>query len=169
MICIEKENDMFNKTIACVGVLVSLVLVSCRAEEKTATPVPEEGVKVSWLTSLDTAKAEAAARKVPILVDFSGSDWCGWCIRLDKEVFSKPAFRDYAKGNLVLLLLDFPRGKAQSDEEKKVNRALAEQFRVEGFPTVLLLSAEGNELARTGYQSGGAEAYVQHLKSLINK
>jgi thioredoxin-related protein len=151
-------------------VLTSVALVSCRAEQKQMVPkAAAEGGEAQWMTSLDKAKADAAIRKVPILVDFSGSDWCGWCIRLDKEVFSQPAFKAYAKDNLVLLLLDFPRRTAQSEELKQANRALAEQFRVEGFPTVLLLDAEGKELARTGYQAGGAEAYVAHIKSLLKK
>ena len=161
---------MLKKSVAWVFSIVALAaLVSCGAGDKTVVAEPEGGSKVVWLTSLETAKTESATRKVPILVDFSGSDWCGWCIKLDKEVFSKPAFKDYAQDNLVLLLIDFPRRAAQSDEVKKANRTLAEQFQVEGFPSVLLLDAEGKVLARTGYQPGGAEAYVQHLKSLLKR
>jgi protein disulfide-isomerase len=161
---------MFKKSVAWVFSIVALAaLVSCWAGDKTVVAEPEGGSKVVWLTSLETAKTEAATRKVPILVDFSGSDWCGWCIRLDKEVFSKAAFKDYARDNLVLLLIDFPRRTAQSAEVKNANRTLAEQFQVEGFPSVLLLDAEGKVLARTGYQPGGAEAYVQHLKSLLKR
>ncbi len=160
---------MLKKTVAWAVILASVALMSCRAEDKKEAAEPGGDSKLVWLTSLETAKTEAAAKKLPILVDFSGSDWCGWCIRLDKEVFSKPAFKDYAKDNLVLLLIDFPQRDSQSDEIKKVNRALAEQFNVRGFPAVLLLSAEGKELARTGYQAGGPEAYVKHLKVLLKK
>ena len=71
-----------------------------------------------WLTDFDAAKKEAAKRNLPILVDFSGSDWCGWCMKLDKEVFSKKAFKAYVKDNFVLLLIDFPRRSKQSDAEK---------------------------------------------------
>ena len=85
---------------------------------------------------------------------------------MDKEVFAKKLFKDYAKDNLVLLLLDFPRGKEQSAKEKKQNEDLAAKFNVRGFPTVLLLDAKGNELARTGYQAGGPENYITHLKAL---
>ena len=121
-----------------------------------------------WMTSVDAAKVEAGKRHVPILVDFSGSDWCGWCIKLDKEVFSKPEFKDYADKGLVLLLVDFPRRKFQSEEQKKQNEVLARSFGVEGFPTVLLIDEKGKELARTGYQPGGAVDYVKHLKGLID-
>lgn len=123
--------------------------------------------KAVWLTSLAEAKAEAAKRKVPILVDFSGSDWCGWCIKLDNEVFSTPVFQEYAAKNLVLLMVDFPRSKAQDAETKKQNNALVEKFGIEGFPTVLLLDENEKLLARTSYQPGGAESYVKHLGKLL--
>lgn len=122
-----------------------------------------------WMTSLEDAKAEASKRQVPILVDFSGSDWCGWCIKLDKEVFSQKAFKEYADKNLVLLLADFPRKSKLPEKISAQNSKLAEQFNIEGFPTVLILNAQGKEMARTGYQPGGADAYVKHLKSLVEK
>ena len=120
-----------------------------------------------WLTDFEKAKEEAAARNVPILADFSGSDWCGWCIRLDNEVFSKSEFKAYAKENVVLFLADFPNSKPQSAEIKAQNEALSKRYGIRGFPTVLLLDADGNVLERTGYKAGGASAYVEHLKSLL--
>ena len=149
--------------------LMCVALISGAAEEKKGEPEVAGSTELKWLASIDDAKKEAAARKVPILVDFSGSDWCGWCIRLDNEVFSKPAFKEYAGKHLVLLLLDYPRSKPQTDEVKRQNRELAEQFGIEGYPTVVLLDANGKELARTGYQRGGAEAYVEHLKKLLKQ
>jgi protein disulfide-isomerase len=130
---------------------------------ESAKPAAESG----WLTDFNAAKKAAAERKVPILADFSGSDWCGWCIKLDKEVFSQKAFKDYAKDNLVLFLADFPRKKTLPAEMKKQNEDLAGKYGIEGFPTVLLLDAEGKVLQTTGYRQGGAEAYVKHLKELI--
>lgn len=123
--------------------------------------------KAAWLTSLSEAKAEAARRQVPILADFSGSDWCGWCIKLDKEVFSTETFQNYASSNLVLLLVDFPRSSPQSAEVKKQNNELAEKFGIEGFPTIMLLDAEGKVLGRTSYLPGGADKYVAHLRKLL--
>ncbi|MEE9369704.1 MAG: thioredoxin family protein [Pontiella sp.] len=122
----------------------------------------------NWLTDFEKAKAEAASRKVPILVDFAGSDWCGWCIRLDNEVFSKPEFQTYAKDNLVLFLADFPSGKEQTDAVKKQNKALAEKYGIEGFPAVRLLDSTGKVLGKTGYKKGGAASYVEHIKTLLN-
>ncbi|MBA4386523.1 MAG: thioredoxin family protein [Verrucomicrobia bacterium] len=120
-----------------------------------------------WLTDFELAKKVALEKKIPILVDFSGSDWCGWCKKLDREVFSQDAFKKYAKDGLVLFLADFPSMKEQSEKEKTQNKGLAEKYGIEGFPTVLIVSADGKELARTGYQPGGADAYVEHIKSLL--
>lgn len=129
----------------------------------STTAMASEG----WLTDFATAQKEATARQVPILVDFSGSDWCGWCIRLDQEVFSKPAFKEYADKNLVLLLLDFPRKSKLSPGMQAQNQELSQKYGVRGFPTVLLLNADGRVLGRTGYQRGGAEAYVKHIQELL--
>ena len=121
-----------------------------------------------WETDFEKAKAEAVRRNVPILVNFSGSDWCGWCIRLDGEVFSKDGFKAFAKGNLVLFQADFPMKKKLPEQISKQNKALAEKYGVKGYPTVLLLDKKGKLLARTGYQPGGAKKYVKHIKELID-
>jgi thioredoxin-related protein len=120
-----------------------------------------------WLTDFEAAQKLAAEKNLPILVDFSGSDWCGWCIKLDNEVFSQPKFKTYATENLVLFLADFPNSKPQSAEVKKQNSELSEKYGVRGFPTVLLLKADGAVINRTGYQAGGAAAYVEHIKKLL--
>jgi thioredoxin-related protein len=121
-----------------------------------------------WMTDFDKAKELAKENKHHILVDFSGSDWCGWCVKLDKEVFSKDEFKAYAKDNLVLVLADFPRDKSnQSEALIKQNNELAKKYGVRGFPTVFLLSPEGKIVAKTGYRDGGPDAYVKHIKQLI--
>ncbi|NQU39637.1 MAG: thioredoxin family protein [Lentisphaerae bacterium] len=126
-----------------------------------------EGGHKGWLTDFEAAKKLAGARNLPILADFSGSDWCGWCIKLDKEVFSKPVFQAYADANVVLFLADFPSRKAIPAAVQAQNEKLAENYGVRGFPTVLLLDAAGKVLGRTGYQKGGPEAYVKHVKQLL--
>ncbi len=121
-----------------------------------------------WETNFEKASMKAKAEGKHMLIDFSGSDWCGWCIKLDNEVFSKEAFKAYAKENLVLVLADFPRDDSkQSAELKKQNKALSEKFSVRGFPTVIILDSEGKNVARAGYQAGGPEAYVEYVKKLI--
>lgn len=123
-----------------------------------------------WLTDFEAAKKKAAAENRQILVDFSGSDWCGWCIKLDEEVFQKDEWKSYATNNLVQVLVDFPRDKSgQSEALKKQNDALGKKYKVRGFPSVLLLDAEGKELARTGYQRGGPFNYIEHVKELLKQ
>lgn len=121
-----------------------------------------------WETDFEKAKAKAKAENKHILMDFSGSDWCGWCIKLDREVFSQEGFKTYADKNLVLFLADFPSDTSkQPDKVKKQNQKLSEQFGVRGFPTVYVLSPEGKTVAKTGYKAGGPTVYVEHLKKLI--
>ena len=122
----------------------------------------------AWIIDLEQAKKTAAEKKLPILADFSGSDWCGWCMKLDGEVFSKKEFKEFAKDNLVLFMADFPRAKNQDEKIKMQNAKLMKEYKVEGFPTVLLMDGEGKVFARTGYEPGGAGAYVEHLKKLIS-
>ena len=119
-----------------------------------------------WLTDFDQAKKEAAKRNLPILADFSGSNWCKWCIRLDEEVFSTKAFKDYAKDNFVLLLIDFPTDGSLSQEVIMKNQVLAERYQVNSFPTILIMDKDGNVLVRGGYMQGGSEAYINYLKAI---
>ena len=120
-----------------------------------------------WLTNFNEAKALSAKTGKPILADFSGSDWCGWCMKLDREVFSTDTFKKYAKKNLVLLLVDYPQEKPQTAEVKQQNQDLMNKYGIRGFPTVLLLNKDGKELGRTGYQQGGPKKYIKHIKSLL--
>jgi len=120
----------------------------------------------AWLTDLDEGVKVAKAEKKAILVDFTGSDWCGWCIRLKKEVFDQKEFAAATK-DFVLVELDYPQKKKQPAEEKAKNKALAEKFGIEGFPTVMLLDSNGEPFAQTGYQAGGPSKYLAHLAELM--
>ncbi|MGJ8653707.1 MAG: thioredoxin family protein [Opitutaceae bacterium] len=121
-----------------------------------------------WMTDFEAAKVKAKAEGKPLLLDFTGSDWCGWCIKLNKEVFSKDAFKEYASAELVLVELDFPRDASKLPEGvAEQNEALAKKYNVKGFPTILVLSPEGELVEKTGYQRGGPEAYVEHIKEIV--
>ena len=123
-----------------------------------------------WKTDYTGALAEAAKENKMVLLDFTGSDWCGWCIKLQKDTFSKPEFQKFAEESLVLVELDFPRGKAQSDNLKKQNEELAEKFGIQGFPTLVLLDPQGSEAARNvGYLQGGPEAFIKWVESSRNR
>jgi thiol-disulfide isomerase/thioredoxin len=112
------------------------------------------------------AKAQATKEKQDLLLDFTGSDWCGWCIKLVDEVFSKDAFKTGVKDKFVLVELDFPQKKELSPELKAQNEALQKEMKVQGFPTIMLCDTTGKPYAKTGYQPGGPEKYVEHLTEL---
>ena len=123
----------------------------------------------NWLTDLSEVQAKAKEEGKPILMDFTGSDWCGWCIKLKKEVFSKPAFIDYANEHLILMTIDFPNRIQQEKSLKDQNNTLLDTYGVKSFPTIILVDVEGKVLGKTGYRRGGPESFVEHLESLLNK
>ncbi|XAL99997.1 thioredoxin family protein [Phycisphaeraceae bacterium D3-23] len=122
-----------------------------------------------WHDNYEESLALAETNEQDVLLDFTGSDWCGWCIKLNEEVFSHDEFKTYAGENFVLVELDFPAQKELPEAIVEQNQALQEQFGVEGFPTIILADAEGRPYAQTGYQAGGPEAYVTHLEELKQK
>jgi protein disulfide-isomerase len=119
-----------------------------------------------WETSYKAALDQAAKQDKLVLLDFTGSDWCGWCIKLRKDTFSKPEFQKFAEEKLVLVELDFPRAKEQNPDLKKQNQELAEKFGIEGFPTLVLLDPKGTEVTRNvGYLAGGPEGFTKWVES----
>jgi len=120
-----------------------------------------------WTTDFSSAKKQAAEQKKDLLIDFTGSDWCGWCIKLNDEVFKHDAFKAGVKDSFLLVELDFPKDKSKlSAEAQKQNEELSKKYAVQGFPTILLTDADGRPYAATGYQKGGPEKYVAHLNEL---
>ena len=120
-----------------------------------------------WLNDYKKAQQEAKASNKFLLLDFTGSDWCGWCKKFDKEILSQSQFKDYARENLVLVELDFPRAKQQSLELRKQNQELAHQFEVQGFPTIVVLDGDGQKLWQyDGYFPDGLAAFIAQLEKL---
>lgn len=120
-----------------------------------------------WMTDFSAAKAKAAKENKSLLVDFTGSDWCGWCIRLNEEVFSHEAFKKGVAETFVLVELDYPQDSSKIPQAtQEQNQKLKDQYKIQGFPTILLMNAEGLPFAKTGYQQGGPENYVSHLNEL---
>jgi protein disulfide-isomerase len=119
------------------------------------------GESLVWQTDYAAAKSTATQQNKYILLDFTGSDWCPYCIQMDKEVFAKPAFSTFASEKLILVKLDFPRKASQSPAEKSQNQELAKKYSIEGFPTYVLLDPSGKEIRRqVGYLEGGPEAFI---------
>ncbi len=125
------------------------------------------GNALEWQTDLKKAAADAKEKDHLLLLNFSGSDWCGWCKRLDTEVFSKDEFKTYADENLVPLVADFPRRSKQDKALAAQNRRLMKHFKVEGFPTLLLFNSEGELIGQLGYQPGGPKAFIQSIQKVV--
>ena len=121
----------------------------------------------AWETDYEAARETAKSENRFVLLNFSGSDWCGWCMRLEREVFSRRDFNEFAEERLVCVVVDFPRRSDQPRDLRMRNQALKREYNVGGFPTVILLDPHGRHIATTGYRPGGAEEYVEHLKELI--
>src|SRR5215216_7551869 len=109
------------KALLCVLSLIALTSISSATKE-------------GWLDDVEKAKAQAKAESKKILLDFTGSDWCGWCKKLDAEVFSQQAFKDYAAKHLVLVEVDFPKGFKLAEATSKQNAELAKKFGIRGYP-----------------------------------
>ncbi len=116
-----------------------------------------------WSTDLAASKKIAAEKKRPMLLLFTGSDWCPYCIQLERNVLSKKAFREFASEKLTLVFLDFPRRTELSPAQRKANETLAVQYRVEGFPTIVLTDAAGKEFKRLGY----SPSFMKELEEAV--
>ena len=117
-----------------------------------------------WTDNYEKALAQAKTEKKLVLLDFTGSDWCGWCIKLDKEVFSKADFKNFAKENLVPVTLDFPHGKKLPKHTADQNAKLKGEHKVSGFPTLVLLDADGKTVSRWG---GYSATFFDDLKAKV--
>jgi thiol-disulfide isomerase/thioredoxin len=149
-----------------------VVEVNSRLPDVTVAP-PEPaapaGPRVApgvWTTDYASALRQARQQDARVFLFFTGSDWCGWCKRLDREVLSTDKFKAYAGKNLVLVKLDFPQGIAQADSVKAQNAQLAQQYQVGGFPTVIVLNSKGKQVGRLSYQPGGPGPFIEALKNL---
>ncbi len=130
----------------------------------------ERSSGLSWGTNLPEALNQARSENKMVLLDFTGSDWCPWCIKFDHDVLSTGKFANYAQNKLVLVLVDFPRHKPQGEALKQANEALAKRFGVDGYPTYVLLSNAGKELGRqVGYAEGGPDAFIAQLEGFSRK
>lgn len=135
------------------------------------TPIPPgsegslPGTELTWLTSYKDALAESKKTGKPVLADFTGKKWCGYCIKLRKEVFETADFRRWATDNVVLLELDYPRTGGGPSQELK---DLARKYKVRGYPTIIFMNAEGARIGQTGYAPGGPQNWLRLAKSALS-
>ena len=133
--------------------------------------------ELTWHTDMSKATDISIKENKPMFLFFTGSDWCGWCIRLQKEVFNTPEFIKWAKESVVLVELDFPRKNEQTDAVKMQNAQLQQQLQVRGYPTVWFVSAAKttdakvnlNALGSTGYVAGGPEKWLAAANQIVKK
>jgi thioredoxin-related protein len=133
--------------------------------------------ELTWHTDLTKATDISIKENKPLFLFFTGSDWCGWCIRLQNEVFKTPEFISWAKKNVVLVELDFPKRKEQAEGIKIQNAQLQQQLQVRGYPTVWFVSASKtaeakvnlNALGNTGYVAGGPQVWIDVANQIISK
>jgi protein disulfide-isomerase len=138
--------------------------------------VAAQAQELAWETNINKAIEVSNKTKKPMLLFFTGSDWCGWCIRLQKEVLKTPEFAKWAKDNVVLVELDYPRKSTQTEEIKKQNSELQAAFAIQGFPTVHFVNAKTvdgkvsfESLGSTGYVAGGPAAWLTEANKFLKK
>jgi thioredoxin-related protein len=119
-----------------------------------------------WTEDFAKAKETAAKENRDLLIDFTGSDWCHWCVQLHEEVFSTESFKNAAPKHFVLVEVDFPQEKEQQKAVAAQNEKLKSDYNIDGFPTVVLADATGRPYAVTGYQEGGPDKYLAALEKL---
>lgn len=159
------------QTLSKLFILGALAAMPSVTFAQDSRPAGEEAHEVTWIADFDVAQAMAKAQNKDMLVDFTGSDWCIWCKRLHDEVFSKESFQTYASENFILVALDFPN---DPDIQAKVpnperNKELAGIYEIAGYPTVLLMTPDGEVFGRTGYQEGGPELYNESLAKMLKE
>ena len=170
------KHKLFFLAIATSATLTTLSVQAGDAKAEPGLPVTSTrteslgkmaSVAAEWNTDFEAGLKQARETRRPILLDFTGSDWCGWCMKLDREILATPEFKRFADQHLVLVKIDFPMHKAQSDAEKTRNEQLAARFQVQGFPTLVLLTPDAKPCGTLGYMRGGPEAFIGRLTSLM--
>lgn len=148
-------------------VIISLLFVSAIAFGQE---------KAKWHIDFQKAAQLSLQTGKPIVANFTGSDWCGWCKKLKREVFDLPEFKNWADKNVILLELDYPRRVPQSEEIRKQNRELQQIFQVRGYPTIHVFNVkvvgeklEFVKLGQTGYVAGGPGPWIGKVNAILKK
>ncbi len=124
---------------------------------------------VKWQTNLDEAIKTAAKEKKVVLALFTGSDWCPYCVKLDKELISHKEFSDFANSEVIPVFIDFPRKTKLQPGQAKMNDQWMEKYKVEGFPTIVFIDGKGKSIGTAGYSGGDAASYIKEFKTIIKK
>lgn len=165
---LKKESKVGDKSTTIE--LIELKLPSSKKKAKsTSSDVAAAASIGKWYTDYEKAAKLAKEHDKMLLLDFTGSDWCGWCKRLDKEVFTKDEFKEWAGEKFILVKLDFPRKTKLPAATKKQNDKLAKRHGVQGFPTIIVLDSKERAIARLGYAEGGPKAWIEQAENSIEE
>ena len=156
------DGKVVSQTGATAAYATSAVQRSGAVSSSSSSP----GLNGEWTTDYQSAIGAAQGSGRETLLFFTGSDWCGWCKRLEAEVLDTEEFKTYASGNLVLVKLDFPRRIAQSEFTKRRNRELEQKYSIGGYPAIVVLNDSGEEVGRLGYQPGGPGPFIKKLRKM---
>lgn len=151
--------------------LLSMVIIFAASFSFAVTyPTPGASVPAGFVDDFKTAMEDAKETGRFVFACFSGSDWCGWCVRLEKEVFSageEGSFAAALKDDYVFVFIDLPskRDILLSPLAKEQNEKLVKEYKIQGFPTALIIDPKtGKIIEKTGYRSGGKDKYIEHLQ-----
>ena len=135
--------------------------------EPEASQTANKTSKLQWTTNYQEAQELSKKSGKPLFLFFTGSDWCGWCKALDKEVLTSEAFSSLVGNTFIFMKIDFPIYTSLDDATKKQNEDLKEKFEIKGFPTIVLVSSEGHQMGILGYKAGGGKSYAEYLLKLV--
>ena len=125
--------------------------------------------ELQWQQNFDNALRLSKESGKPVFAFFTGSDWCGWCIRLDREILSKQEMKKYLSDNFILFKADFPQQNPPPENIMVKNHELMQKYGVRGFPTIVITDASGKALGMTGYMRGGPDAMKKALDKYVKK
>jgi protein disulfide-isomerase len=131
--------------------------------------VAKGAAKIRWVETYRQAVDESRRTGKPIVLYFTGSDWCHWCMKIDQELISSPAFVDKVQDKLIFVHVDFPQKQQLPEQRTKENERLRDQFKVEGFPQLVVVNAKGEILGTLGYRAVTPEAYADTLLALAQQ
>lgn len=122
---------------------------------------------IAWSTNYQDALTQSKSTGKPIVLFFTGSDWCGWCNKLEREVLNTSEFASLAGDKYIFVMLDFPLYKPQDPKLASSNKQLQEKYNVQGYPTLIIINSDQKKIGLTGYRQGGPKLFADHLRQLV--
>lgn len=145
------------------------LIISPAFAEMNGTSSMAHASQLRWHTKYSEALQVAKKENKPLLLFFTGSDWCGWCKKIESEVFADPEFVKMAGSRFVFVELDFPMNKMLPLDVADQNAQLKHKFGITGYPTIVIVNPDESFVAESGYRPGGGKAYAEYLLSLTSK